>query len=252
MMDWSRLEDEDGYRRLSIEAPWDEIAPDYHDLVTRYAATVRLPGFRPGKTPRGVVEQRFHREIIADLSTRTAQRLGSDAVRAAGVEALGPLQATEIECDKEKPFRAKVRYIPMPEIVLPALTGLRSTGGGGDPRDQISRRLLELVPFAVPDDLIRQELDLDGLGEGDSGDDAWRAAAERLRLMLILKLIARQEGIDVDEKDVEKRIDEKAGEFGESRKALKADLEKGGGLARLRDMLLAESTLEYLLEMNRQ
>ena len=51
-MEWTALEDEDGYRRLQIEAPWDEIAEEYRDLVTRYAATARLPGFRAGKTPR--------------------------------------------------------------------------------------------------------------------------------------------------------------------------------------------------------
>jgi len=37
-------------------------------------------------------------------------------------------------------------------------------------------------------------------------------------------------------------------EWRESQKALRSALEKGGGMARLRDMLLAERTLEYLVE----
>ena len=80
----------------------------------------------------------------------------------------------------------------------------------------------------------------------------WQAASERIRLMLILKQIARQEGIEVDETDVNNRIAEKAEEFGTTKKALQAELEKGGGMERLREMLLAESTLEYLVERNRQ
>jgi hypothetical protein len=33
---------------------------------------------------------------------------------------------------------------------------------------------------------------------------------------------------------------------------LQAELEKGGGMERLKDMLLAECVLEYLMEKNRQ
>jgi hypothetical protein len=70
--------------------------------------------------------------------------------------------------------------------------------------------------------------------------------------MVILKRIARQEGIEVDEGDVTRRIAEKASEFGTTIQGLRAELEEGGGMARLRDMLLAESTLEYLIEVNRR
>ena len=79
-MEWTALADKNGYHCLNIAAPWDEIAADYDDLVARYAATVRLPGFRPGKTPRAVTEQRCRAEILAELSARTVQRLGREAV----------------------------------------------------------------------------------------------------------------------------------------------------------------------------
>jgi FKBP-type peptidyl-prolyl cis-trans isomerase (trigger factor) len=251
MMEWTQLEDENRYRRLCIEAPWDEIAADYHDLVARYAK-VGLPGFRLGKAPQPVIEQRFRKEIIADFSALITDRLGREAVREAGIEVLGPLEASDIECDKGKPFRAVVRCLPMPEFRLPDLAQLWTEDDSTDARDRVSRRLLELVPFEIPGELVRQELDLDALGESAPGSEAWQTASERIRLMIILKRIARQEGIEVDDNDVDKRITKKAEEFGESKKALRAELEKGGGMARLRDMLLAESTLEYLLERTRQ
>lgn len=247
-MQWTALEDEDGYRRIQVEAPWEEIAEEYRDLVARYAASARLPGFRPGKTPRGVVEQRFHREIVADLSARAAQRLGADAAREAGIEALGPLEATGIGCAKGQPFRAQVRYLPLPEFRVPEPAELATPDDGTDPRDLISRRLLDLVPFELPAAVVREELERDGSGESAAGSDAWRAAADRVRLMIILRRIARQEGIEVDERDVEQRIAEKAEEFGESAKSLRVRLEQGGGIGRLHEMLLAEATLDYLVE----
>ena len=250
-MQWTRLDNENGYCRLSIEAPWSEIADDYRDIAAQYAK-VPIPGFRAGKTPQTVIERRFRKEISADLSARIAQRLGREALQEAGAEALRPFQAFEIECDKGKPFRAQVRFLPMPETRLPDLAGLLTSDDGTDPRDRISHRLLEIAPFEVPWELVREELRRDGLGESDPGSEGWTAAADRIRLMLILKKIARQEGIEVDEMDVSKRIGEKAEEFGTTKGALQKELEEGGGMARLRDMLLAESTLGYLVEINRQ
>lgn len=66
--------------------------------------------------------------------------------------------------------------------------------------------------------------------------------------MLILKRLAREEGLEVEDVDREQRIKEKAGEFGTTADTLKAELERGGGRARLKDLLLAESMLAYLLE----
>jgi FKBP-type peptidyl-prolyl cis-trans isomerase (trigger factor) len=246
-MQWTRLDNENGYCRLSIEAPWSEIADDYHDIVAQYTK-VPIPGFRAGKTPQTVIEQRFRKEISADLSARAAQRFGREALQEAAAEALGPLQAFEIECDKGRPFRAQVRFLPMPEIRLPDLAGLLTSDDGTDPRDRISHRLLELVPFDVPGELVRAELRRDGLGESDPGSEVWTAAGNRIRLMVILKKIARQEGIEVDESDVETRIKEKTSEFGTTLEELRSQLEKGGGRERLRNMLVAERTLEYLLE----
>ena len=79
----------DGYHRLNIEADWSEISADYDDVVARYAKAP-IPGFRPGKVPRSVIEKRFQREIIDDLSCRAAQRLGREAVREAGHRGSGP------------------------------------------------------------------------------------------------------------------------------------------------------------------
>jgi trigger factor len=93
---------------------------------------------------------------------------------------------------------------------------------------------------------------LEGIDGVEPGSGEWKAAGDRIKLMLILKQIARQEGIEVNEADVNKRIAEKAEEFGTTKKSLQAELGKAGDMQRLRDMLLAESTLEYLMESTEQ
>jgi FKBP-type peptidyl-prolyl cis-trans isomerase (trigger factor) len=249
-MKWEPAENIDGYSRLLVEAAWDEIESDYNDIVDEYS-DVRLPGFRPGKVSRTVIEQRFRKEIIEDLSQRAAERLGREAIREAGLETLGPVEATDIECEKCKPFRFNARYHPMPKIDLPDLDSLKIANSGADPLDQISLRLLELVSFDIPEVMLKDELALDGIEKGAPGSTEWKAARDRIKLMLILKQIAQQEGIEVDETDVAQRIKEKAVDFNSNPDTLRAELEKEEGLQRLRDMLLAESTLAYLIEKAR-
>lgn len=245
-MKWEQHDSDDGYYRLKVEADWSELAADYDDIVDSYAK-VRVPGFRPGKLPRSLVEQRFQKEISDDLSWRAAQRFGHQAVREAGIQVLGTAEAEEINCAKGLVFSAGLRFYTMPKIDLPDLGSLGTGDAGGDSRDHISLRLLELVRFDIPEALVKDELALDGIEAVEPGSAQWQAAGERIRLMLILKQIANQEGIMVNELDVNDRIAEKAREFGTSKKSLQAELSKGGGMQRLGDMLLAESTLEYLI-----
>jgi len=246
---YSRSSDNNGYQVLNIEADWSELVADFDDIVSGYEK-VRLPGFRPGKVPRSVIEKKFKKEIIDDLSQRAIQRLGLQALCEAGIETLGPMEAQEIECEKDEPFRFQVRFHPIPEITLPALNDINIDHESTDPRDLISIKLLELIPFEIPDDLVRDELAFEGIAASEPGSKDWKAASDRIRLMLILKKIARHEGIEVDERDVINRIAEKAEEFGTSIKELQTELVRGGGLDRLRDMLLAESTIDYLMEIN--
>jgi len=246
---YSQSSDNNGYQVLHIETDWSELVADYDDIVAGYEK-VRLPGFRPGKVPRTVIEKRFQKGIIDALSQRASQRLGLEAVRESGIETLGPMEAQEIECEKDKPFRFQMRFHPMPKITLPDLNDININRESDDPRDLISIKLLELVPFEIPDDLVQDELAFEGIAASEPGSKEWKAASDRIRLMLILKKIARHEGIEVDERDVINRIAEKAEEFGTSIEELQTELVRGGGLDRLRDMLLAESTIDYLMEIN--
>ena len=231
---------------MQVEADWSELAADYEDIVSAYL-NVRLPGFRPGRVPRRVIEGRFQKEIIEDFSQRVAQRLGREVLRQANIMTIGPVKLRDIECGKEKPFRFTACYRPMPEVNLPELGSLAAGDDKSDPRDLISGRLLEMVSFSVPDALVSAEL-----GQDEAicvkGSDGWKDAEDRVRLILILKKIAGREGIEVSDADVEQRIREKASEFNKEADLLRAELQKGGGWQRLKDMLLVESTLDYLVE----
>lgn len=247
-MKWEMVDLEDGFRQLRVEAPWEEIAPDYHDILAEFKR-LKVPGFRPGKVPRQVLEGLFRREISDHLSRRGAHRLCRQALEQAEIEVTGPVEVSEIEWERGENFRFSARFFLLPEFELP---DYRSWGAGiaeaDDPQGALSLQLLEGVDFPVPDELVRGELAFDGQPDCEPQDEVWQAAARRVKLMLILKRLAREEGIEVEDADIERRIEEKSAEFETSPEALKAELEKGGGRPRLKDLLLAENVLAYLLE----
>jgi len=248
-MKWQHHSNDKGFHRLDVEADWSELAIDYNDIVAQYAKA-RIPGFRPGKVPRSVVERRFQDEISDDLARRIAQRFGLEAIREAGIEVMGPAEAEEVECKKGQSFRARLCFYTRPKIDLPELSSLKIYADGSDLRDQISLLLLNVVTAEIPDGVVKDDLTLAGNDNCEADSEEWQAASDRIKLMLILKQIAQQEGIEVDKADVNDRIAEKAVEFGTTKKSLQTELEKGGGVMRLKDMLLAESTLDYLIEQS--
>ena len=102
----------------------------------------------------------------------------------------------------------------------------------------------------VPDPSIEGRLlsDLAAERGQDPESEPLRADAERrVKLLLILQAIAKAEGIEVDDRDVDDRISQMAADSRCSPQALRTELEQKNGLERLALFLLAEQTMDYIL-----
>lgn len=112
-------------------------------------------------------------------------------------------------------------------------------------------RRLDSVMARLRVDLARQGVDLKHLpAEEENLRTAARAgAAETVRQSLLVEAIARREGIEVTEADVEKRLSEiaVAQGRGENVARVRADLEKDGRLGAVRLALREEKTLDLLI-----
>jgi FKBP-type peptidyl-prolyl cis-trans isomerase (trigger factor) len=240
---------EGGRKSLLIEAEWSDVEDDYDAVFSEYQK-LRVAGFRPGRTPQDLILRRFRKEIFDEASTRAAQRLSRMALDKEGMSASGPLSVSDVEIARGEPFRFKVEFTALPEFELPDYAHMAlSNGTDAENRDELSEWLLDKTNIDIPGDLVRQELALDDAPGDGPGGDGWNAALRRVKLFLILKKIARQEGIEIDEKDVTERIDKMAHEGGVAVSYLKQQLSQSGALSRIANLLLAERTLDYLLEL---
>ncbi|HZJ08703.1 MAG TPA: trigger factor, partial [Trueperaceae bacterium] len=50
---------------VKVTVPANDVDAEFENVVSGLARTVRIPGFRPGKAPRGVLEKRIGKESLA-------------------------------------------------------------------------------------------------------------------------------------------------------------------------------------------
>ena len=164
--------------------------------------------------------------------------------------AVGPIEISDITIAKNQPLRFTAACIVVPAFDLPAYRDFRvSSRDDEQGRDEICRWLLDTTTLAVTDVLVEQELSFDGKMDIGKGSESWLSAEERVKLLLILDAIALQEGIEIDERDMQERIEHTAEQFGTTVSRLRHKLHRNGGLSRMRSFLRAEKTLDYLLEL---
>jgi trigger factor len=101
-------------KSLSIEVGPDEVARETDEVVRRLAARVRVPGFRPGKVPLGVIRTRFAKEVEEDVRDRLVTRLLTEAAREKGIKPLGQPVLDDLSHDKDGPltFRTTIEVTP--------------------------------------------------------------------------------------------------------------------------------------------
>lgn len=130
--------------KFSVELPFEDLTEAVDEAYKRIAAQVQIPGFRKGKVPRQIIDQRIGRgAVLEEVVNKTVPQAYEDAVSEAEVVPLGQpnLEVTEILDGDHIGFTAEVDI--RPEFDLPEYKGLR----------------VEVDPLEVTDADVDGELD---------------------------------------------------------------------------------------------
>jgi trigger factor len=114
--------------RINVEVPFDELKPNFERAYRKIANQVRIPGFRPGKAPARVIEQRIGRAPILDEVVNEAIPVKySEAVTEGEVRVLGrpEIEVTKLEDREILEFTAEVDV--RPDFTIPAFGELEVT-----------------------------------------------------------------------------------------------------------------------------
>ena len=76
-------------KNLRVEIPREEVAREIDKAYDQLKKTARIKGFRPGKTPRSVLEKMFKKDVLADVSSRLIQSSFIDAIKEKDLRVVG-------------------------------------------------------------------------------------------------------------------------------------------------------------------
>jgi trigger factor len=103
-------------KKLSIEVDSARVADELTRAYTMIGRQVRLPGFRQGKVPRRILEQRFREQVEDDVIQRVVQTAYIEAITEHNVEPVSQPQVTNSGIKPGQPFSFEARVEVKPKV----------------------------------------------------------------------------------------------------------------------------------------
>ena len=136
--------------RLAVEVPFADLKPSLDKAYQALAQQIRVPGFRPGKVPNRVIDQRVGRgSVLQEAVNEALPRIYGEAAREHELNVLGQPEITDITGAEDivdggtMSFTAEVDV--RPEITLPELDGIAVEVDDAEVTDtQVDEQLDEL------------------------------------------------------------------------------------------------------------
>src|SRR5881396_3419869 len=105
--------------KLQIELLPEEVSTEWDAIVNSCARFARIPGYRPGKAPRAVIDKRFRKEIQDELTKKLVSKSYHEAVEQERLRVASLTNIEDIEFAEDKSMRFRATVVTAPEFELP-------------------------------------------------------------------------------------------------------------------------------------
>jgi trigger factor len=109
-------------REVAVEVPAEVVAHESQAILEKYQKLARIPGFRRGKVPPGVLRQRFAAEIRQEVVEQLVPRFFRQEVEKQGLLPVSSPQITQMKLEEGEPLRFKATFEVLPPLEV---TGYR-------------------------------------------------------------------------------------------------------------------------------
>ncbi|MFZ3031573.1 MAG: trigger factor [Candidatus Moraniibacteriota bacterium] len=104
---------------MSVVLPWEEWQGEIEHAREGMAKSVKLPGFRPGKAPKNMIEQRFGKQaIMVEAAEHVVSHSYAEALEQEKVEAIGQPEVKLGKVEEGKEFTYSIVTAVIPEVKL--------------------------------------------------------------------------------------------------------------------------------------
>lgn len=126
---------------MTVELPVERVQEEYNQVLKHSAKLARIPGFRQGRAPIGLVESHYGREIRADVQERLVARSYKEALKKAEID---PVMLLNLDADlqKDRPLVYRLTVDVAPDFKLPRYKGIS----------------LKAMPLEVTDAMVESSL----------------------------------------------------------------------------------------------
>ncbi len=146
---------------LSVEIPAEKVTEERNKVLKAFVTQARIPGFRPGKAPKAVIEKSHGADIDQEVESRLIQNSFQDALKEnQDLKVLNVKNPENITHQADGSLSFEAELITAPEITLPEYKGLA----------------IDVPKSGVPDEAVEQNLEQLRQRFADYGDIEDRAA----------------------------------------------------------------------------
>jgi trigger factor len=143
-------------RGFTIVVPAADIEGKRAGRLNELSKTVKLPGFRPGKVPMGVVKTRFGSAVMAEVLEESVNDATRQVLTDRGLRAATQPKVEVVKLEEAQDLEFKVELELLPDIALPdfatiELTRMKAAPAEekvGEALEQMATRAREMVDVA--------------------------------------------------------------------------------------------------------
>src|SRR6202049_4066799 len=109
----------DSISTLQIELPAEEVSKEWDAIANSFARFARIPGYRPGKAPRRVIEAKFRKEIQDELTKKLVSKSYHDAIAEKQLRVVSLTNLEEVQFGEDRSMRFRATVVTAPAVELP-------------------------------------------------------------------------------------------------------------------------------------
>src|SRR6266436_2228808 len=104
---------------LKIELPPDEVSKEWDTIANSFARFAKIPGYRPGKAPRAVIDKRFRKEIQDEVTKKLVSKGYREAIEQKKLRVASLTNLEDVQFNEDKSMRFQATVVTAPEFKLP-------------------------------------------------------------------------------------------------------------------------------------
>lgn len=123
--------------KLTIEVPFEELQPSIDAALTAIGRQINVPGFRNGKVPAKVIEQRVGRDaVLGEAVNEALPRVYNEALKEHSVIAVGQPEVDVEEIKDGEPLSFTAEVDVRPEFDLPDFSTIEVVVDDAEPTEE--------------------------------------------------------------------------------------------------------------------